>query len=140
MSRRSVLLDTNVIVGLNVPKDQHHEESVALYRRLERERWTFATTTDIVNEVSVLIRKFSGHEAAVGVIHRLRESRSVKLISVADPIRERAWELFKQHVECDFSMVDCTTMAAIEAFEIRVLFSFDQEFDKAGVERIPGPR
>jgi predicted nucleic acid-binding protein len=140
MSRRTALLDTNVIVGLHVAKDQHHEEAVELFRRLEKERWTFATTTDIVTEVAVLLRKYAGHETAIAVIEGLMQSRVVKRVPIVDALRERGWELYKKHKECNFSLVDCTTIAVIEAFELRLLFSFDQEFDRAGVKRIPGPR
>jgi len=60
--------------------------------------------------------------------NKLKSSVFVSLVSLEDDDEERAWEIFLQYDDKDFSYTDCTSFAFMERLRIDTAFSFDRHF------------
>ncbi|MCL4519046.1 MAG: PIN domain-containing protein [Thaumarchaeota archaeon] len=77
-------------------------------------------------------------KTAIELGHAVLTSKSIVILSVDKSIFEEAWQIFSEKFhDTALSFTDCTTYALIRAQSIQSVFSFDRDFDKLGVNRIP---
>ena len=118
-------------------RDQHHSEAVREFERFLEEGREFELTTDVFDETVTLCLKRHGHRAAVALGQDLRAGAPFHLLEVGEQHRDEAWAIFRRHSDHPLSHTDCTSIAAMRRLGIAEVFSFDSDFDRAGLIRRP---
>ena len=105
-------------------------------RALGAERRTLCTTNHVAGETYTLLRVRLGFGPAREALRRLRESRVVERVFVAEEWEEEAERLLAQYADQDFSYVDATSFVAMRRLGLTDAFAFDQHFSVAGFHLI----
>ena len=129
-----VFVDSGAFAALADRNDRHHREARRLLRRLARERRTLVTSTDVVDELSTVVRMRVGHAAAVRIGERLMQTRWCRIVEVSEDMRDAAWQLFVRYHDHVFSFTDCTSFALMRAMSLEEAFTFERgDFATAGL-------
>lgn len=125
--------DTSFWFGLQERGDGRHE----LARRIvERGVGRVVTTNHVVGETWTLLRRRSGHFAAVGFLDRLRSLPDLQVVHVDEPTETDAWRWLRSRDEREYSFVDATSFAVMRRRRIREALAFDGDFNAAGFVEI----
>jgi predicted nucleic acid-binding protein len=81
------------------------------------------TTDHVIGETWTLLRRRSGHRAAVGFLDRLYRLPDTE---------EDAWRWLRSHDEREYSFVDATSFSVMRRRRIREALAFDGDFNAAG--------
>jgi predicted nucleic acid-binding protein len=128
--------DTSFWFGLQERRDNRHQDARAL---VARGIGRIVTTNQVVGETWTLIRRRSGHAAAVGFLDRLAALTDVEVIHVDEAVEADAWHWLRGRPEREYSFVDATSFAVMRRRRIREALAFDGDFNAAGfVEVRPG--
>lgn len=121
--------DTSFWFGLQERRDSRHEQARAL---VERGIGRVVTTNHVVGETWTLLRRRSGHSAAVGFIDRLKALPDTELVHVDKATETEAWRWLRARGEREYSFVDATSFAVMRRRRIREALAFDGDFNAAG--------
>ena len=121
--------DTSFWFGLQERMDGRHKMARAL---VERGVGRVVTTNHVVGETWTLLRRRSGHTAAVGFIDRLTALPDTEVIHVDEAVEADAWRWLRSRSEREYSFVDATSFAVMRRRRIREALAFDGDFNAAG--------
>lgn len=121
--------DTSFWFGLQERRDQRHEQARAL---VQRGVGRVATTNHVLGETWTLLRRRSGHAAAVGFLERLQALPDLQIIHVDEATEVEAWRWLRARSEREYSFVDATSFAVMRRRRIREALAFDGDFNAAG--------
>jgi predicted nucleic acid-binding protein len=129
-----ILVDTSAWLAFYDRSDQHHQSARQIAEQLKAQRASLALSEFILAESLTLIRFRLGHSWAVRFGRTVLDSRLSDLLSVDEPIRRRAWEIFQRYEDKDFSFTDCTSFALMEQLGLKTAFAFDRHFEQYGFD------
>ena len=121
--------DTSFWFGLQERRDGRHQHARAL---VVRGVGRVVTTNNVVGETWTLLRRRSGHAAAVGFLDRLGALTDVTVVHVDDATEVEAWRWLRARSEREYSFVDATSFAVMRRRRIREALAFDGDFNAAG--------
>jgi predicted nucleic acid-binding protein len=121
--------DTSFWFGLQERRDSRHEQARAL---VERGVGRVVTTNHIVGETWTLLRRRSGHSAAVGFLDRLNALPETEVVYVDEATEREAWRWLRARGERAYSFVNATSFAVMRRKRIREALAFDGDFNAAG--------
>ena len=127
-----VFVDTGAWLAFYDRSDQHHESARRMTERLKAERASLVLSEFVLAESVTLIRFRIGHSWAVRFGQVILESRFAELLSVDEPTRRRAWDIFRRDEVKEFSFTDCTSFALMEQRGLKTAFAFDRHFEQYG--------
>jgi predicted nucleic acid-binding protein len=130
-----IFVDTGAWYALVDSDDAEHAAAAAF---LAANTIPLITTNFVFSETITLIRYRIGHEAARSFGQKLKESSFVRVVTVTIADEERAWEIFREYRDQDFSFVDCTSFAVIERMKLSTAFTFDRHFSVMKFAVVPG--
>jgi predicted nucleic acid-binding protein len=121
--------DTSFWSALQERRDRHHEEAKELVRTGVGR---ICVSNHVVGETWTLLRRRSGHAAAVGFIDRLGRLPEVEAVHIDAAMEAEAWRWLRRHDEREYSFVDATSFALMRRRRIREALAFDGDFSSAG--------
>lgn len=121
--------DTSFWFGLQERRDARHEQARAV---VARGMGRVVTSNHVVGETWTLLRRRSGHDAAVGFLDRLVALPGVEVVHVDEAIEDDAWRWLRARDEREYSFVDATSFALMRRRRIREALAFDGDFNAAG--------
>lgn len=121
--------DTSFWFGLQERRDQRHEQARAL---VQRGMGRVVTTNHVLGETWTLLRRRSGHAAAVGFLDRLQALPDVQIVHVDEATEAAAWRWLRARGEREYSFVDASSFAVMRRLRIREALAFDGDFNAAG--------
>ena len=127
-----VFVDTGAWLAFYDRNDQHHESARRITEHLKAERANLVLSEFVLAESVTLIRFRIGHPWAVRFGQVVLESRFAELLSVDEPTRRRAWDIFRRYEDKEFSFTDCTSFALMEQLGLKTAFAFDRHFEQYG--------
>ena len=136
--RGSLFVDTSGWIANFVDRDQHHEKARRFVPLSLREYVRFITTDYVFDEAVTRVRFQGGHQEAVQLGEVILTSKTVTLLEIGSRLREKAWHLFRKYADQRLSFTDCTTLAVMNLYGLRDIFTFDQDFERLGYRRLPG--
>jgi predicted nucleic acid-binding protein len=86
----------------------------------------------VVGETWTLIRRRSGHPAAIGFLDRLAALPDVEVVHVDPALEADAWRWLRSRPEREHSFVDATSFAVMRRRRVREALAFDGDFNAAG--------
>ncbi|MCU0580785.1 MAG: PIN domain-containing protein [Desulfobacterota bacterium] len=122
---KRLFVDTGAWYALVDKKDPDHARAVSFFRNNQT---PLLTTNFIFDETVTLLRRRLGWTTTAEFGRRLQDSRFVTLLAVRREDEDKAWELFLQFKDQDFSYTDCTSFTVMAALRIKAAFSFDTHF------------
>ncbi|MCE8425082.1 MAG: type II toxin-antitoxin system VapC family toxin [Candidatus Methanoperedens sp.] len=133
----SILIDTSALVSARNADDKNHNKALDIMAKALKGEFGKLYISDYIFDEAVTIayirtgnKNFSND---IGIFARTKPI----LFRFIEPIDfERAWELYLQFQDKNFSFTDCTNIALMERNRIDTLFTYDSEFN--GIVRLIG--
>ncbi|MBL8164021.1 MAG: type II toxin-antitoxin system VapC family toxin [Anaerolineae bacterium] len=135
---RTVLLDSDVFIGLFVKTDAHHGRVQQLLTAFAQTHSTQITTTNlVVTETATMLSRRHYQEVACRFLRYLRTA-DFAIVHITPELQRAAEDLFLSiHTE-NVSVVDCANVAAVQAGKSDALFSFDRFYSRFPLHLIGG--
>ena len=121
--------DTSFWFGLQERRDARHAQARAI---VKRGVGRVVTTNHVIGETWTLLRRRSGHTAAVGFLDRLAVLPDLEVVHVDEVVENDAWRWLRARPEREYSFVDATSFAVMRRRRIREALAFDGAFNAAG--------
>ena len=126
-------VDTSFWVSLQLQRDAHHAEAMALW---QDHASSLLTSNHVVGETWTYLRRRAGHAAAVRFIDAIERSRRVAVIDADRDIEAEAWRWLRRHDKREYSFVDAVSFACMRRRRIRHALAFDGDFTAAGFTEV----
>src|SRR5262249_15749909 len=105
---------------------------------MKTNRIPLLTTDFVLDELFTLLKLRESYTVAVAVGNTLLHRNIAKLERVSEEDFARAWAVFEQYNDKEWSFTDCTSKVVIERLGITHAFAFDNHFEQFGtVIRVP---
>jgi predicted nucleic acid-binding protein len=127
-------VDTGVWYASVVPTDPKH---VAVRSWLRANNPPLVTTDFVIDETLTLLRMRGQRTRAIVMGKQFFDLVVVTIEPICAADLRRAWELFSQNPDRDWSFTDCTSRAIIERFHIKQALSLDSHFTEFGITVVP---
>ncbi|MBN1937042.1 MAG: type II toxin-antitoxin system VapC family toxin [Anaerolineae bacterium] len=113
---------------------KYHSLAAAIYRRDRQQGRKLYTTNYILTElVALLISPLRiPRITTIEFIESLKTSPFIQIIHVDAVLDERAWQLFKQRDDKNWSLVDCASFVLMRDMGITQVLTTDHHFEQAG--------
>jgi predicted nucleic acid-binding protein len=132
MGPEMLFLDTSAFLAIENRRDTHHQEALRFRDACFKDGRMLITSDYILDESYTLMRFRAGFHIAVQFGEALRASRLIRIEHITPEITEKAWLLFKQFSDHEFSFTDCTSFVLMERLHIQTAFTFDHHFNEYG--------
>jgi predicted nucleic acid-binding protein len=98
--------------------------------------WPLITTDYVIDETLTLLRARGERTRADRLGHYFFNLSGVAIEFLAESDIRRAWEIFHQFGDKDWSFTDCTSKAVIDRLHVKRALTFDRHFAEFGSLRI----
>jgi predicted nucleic acid-binding protein len=122
-------VDTSAWYALLDTSDANHHAAVKFKDSLAH---PLVTSNYVVDEVITLVRNRLGYMVAVEIGQKLWDESIANLIRVMPRDERKAWGVFVQYRDKNFSFTDCTSFALMERIGLTEVFAFDEHFKQYG--------
>ncbi len=130
-----VFIDTGAWFAYFVHRDPDHTAAV---QWMKTNRLPLLTTDFVLDELFTLLKLRENHAVANATGNLLLHSGVTKIERISPGDFARAWAIFEQYSDKDWSFTDCTSKVVIERLHIVYAFAFDNHFEQFGtVVRVP---
>jgi len=137
---RPLFVDTNAFVALFNEDDVHYQRANAVIDGIRDGDLPYGpvfTSRYVLSETATTLLYGVGHREAVEALATIRESSTVNLLKVTEPIFDRTAEQFAAYDDQQISFVDHLDRALSDEFDIEHVFAFEDDFRTLGVTRVP---
>jgi len=137
---KKLFIDTGAWIALNNKRDGYHLSALNANKDFLDNGYFYVTSDYVLDETYTLIRYDVGHKRAVEFgkeIKLLQKTAKINIVYTTQDILEKAWEVFENFSDKDFSFTDCTSFIIMETLKINKAFSFDKQFEQYGLIRLP---
>ena len=135
-----IFVDSGAWIALSYPRDQHHDNAVAIFNDLVQQNAQLLTTDYVIDETVTRIRYNWNHSGAVkflDFIKRIKETTeetsNLTVAIVDSTLFQEAEQLFRQYDTARLSFTDCTSFVVCQQYSISEAFAFDQHFPMMGI-------
>lgn len=131
-----IFVDTGAWIAILNRRDQHYQEAVAIYNRLQQRQTRLLTTDYVIDETITRLRYDTNHSLAVMFFDRVElfiETGVLTVVEIDRDVFEKAIALFRQYDSARLSFTDCTSFVVCRENDIREAFAFDQHFSMMGI-------
>lgn len=130
-----VFVDTGAWFAYFVRRDSDH---IAAAQWMKDNKLPLLTTDYILDELLTLLKLRESYAVAVAAGDTLLNKGVARIERVSERDFVRAWEVFQQYKDKEWSFTDCTSKVVIGRLGITHAFAFDHHFDQFGtVIRVP---
>jgi predicted nucleic acid-binding protein len=123
-----VVVDSNILIGQRLARDQYHERATEIVRAIDHGDLPTAYVTNyVLGEVLNVLGRRAGHDAAVATLDTLVESAGFEIVHLPKADFTSGQALYRQYPNLTF--VDALTTAYMQREGIEYVYSFDDDFD-----------
>jgi len=134
---REVFVDASAWIAIADSNEARHEDAVKLYSELLRDGSLLVTTTLVIAEAHILLRRRIGYRAAMGFLENVNESPRIEIVHPNPRLEAAGKQILRQYDDQDFSLADAFSFALMRERGITEAFTFDQHFATAGFVLLP---
>lgn len=131
-----IFIDTGAFFARFSIKDSYHEEAMACWDRIRQRRFPLLTSNLVVMELGNLIIKKVGLNKAVPILEDIYNSSLIKIIFSTLEIEGPALDWLVRYKDQRFSFTDATSFVLMEQNKVKTAFTFDNDFEIAGFQRL----
>jgi len=132
MPANRVFLDTNGWLALLNEDEPLHRAADEKFRRLGHARHEVILTDWIIAETGNCLARSTLRAEFVEAVRRFTASPNFNIITVSEPLRERALDLYAQRPDKAWGLVDCASFVVMKDEGIADAFTTDRHFEQAG--------
>jgi uncharacterized protein len=133
-------LDTGFVIAVASRQDQHHAAAQQLYSQMRQTKRRLLTTDAVLFEIGAAFSKVAMRQQGLQLINALLTDDSVEVVSITEPLRTSALQLFAQHADKDWSLCDCLSIALMRARGMDQALTPDHHFAQAGMVALMLPQ
>ena len=130
-------VDTSYVVALANVGDEWHEPANRYAGEIERGDVELVTTEAVLLEVAGALAKVQYRSHAVVIVEELRKGAVVSPFSA--PLLAESWEMYKTHLDKDWSWVDTISFTAMRREGISEALTGDHHFEQASFRALLRP-
>ena len=131
-----VFLDTSFVVALAARTDENHSLALEIAQALKSSRTRIITTQAILLEIGNTFTKVPYRQAATSIRENLLSDPSVTILPVTDALLGRAWNLFAERIDKEWSITDCLSFVVMSDLGLSLALTADRHFKQAGFRAI----
>lgn len=131
---QEIFVDAGFWIALFYPPDEHHAQTRIIWRDVVREQWPIVTTNWTLYEaITFFNSRWHRHDMSVQALDLVSQLSEVVHVEEAQ-LESRSLEIFRQHSDKSWSVVDCANFASIERRQCEYALSYDRDFEQAQFE------
>ncbi len=131
-----VFLDTSFVVALAARTDENHGLALEVAQALKSSRTRIVTTQAVLLEIGNTFTKAPYRQAACSIRANLGSDPSVTILPVTDALLGRAWRLFDERADKEWSVTDCLSFVVMSDLGLNLALTADHHFKQAGFRAI----
>lgn len=128
----SVFLDTGYVIALLSRRDHYHAKATTLSYTFEQNQARLVTTPAIVFEIGAAFSRLSHRSAGKKFLDHLHSHPLVDIAPLTPPRYDRAYRLFAERMDKEWSLADCLSFVVMEEYGLRDALAADIHFSQAG--------
>jgi hypothetical protein len=132
----SVFLDTNGWLALLNATESMHLQASSEWIKLGRLKYRVVLTDWIVAETGNGLSRTRGKRRFADELVQFRESPNVEFVIVDDSLLNSTLDLYCQHEDNSWGIVDCCSFIVMRERGITEAFTSDSHFEQAGFTRL----
>ena len=126
-----IFADSSFLIAYMIERDRYHEIAVQLFEQVAPQR--IAITNHVRGETWTWLRTRTWHAKAVSFLDSVgREGGHIEVVHLPEELENEALDWLRQHDEREYSFVDATSFAFMQARGIEEALAFDGDFAAAG--------
>lgn len=129
-----IFLDTSFLIAYHNRKDENHDKVAIWARNIRKERISFVISDYIFDEVLTVLLVRGSKELSIKAGKSILDSDRIILIRVDDIVFDRAWKIYQDYSDKNWSFTDCTSYVLMKGLNILKGLSFDEHFKQFGFE------
>jgi uncharacterized protein len=120
------------------PTQKCHDRAAGIYRDARRRGDTLVTTNYVLMELAALLTNplRIPRTKIVAFVESLKTSPHVAIVHVDSSLDERAWQLFADRHDKEWSLVDCASFIVMRQRNLLEALTTDRHFEQAGFSRL----
>ncbi len=129
---RPVFVDTFHWVAELNERDEWHSQSISARHRLRKRQ--LVTTEEVLSEVLAFFSNASTsmRTAAVEIVKAIMEARDIRVLPQSHQSFVAGLEFYADRPDKQYSLTDCTSMAAMKEHRITDVLTYDHHFAQEG--------
>jgi predicted nucleic acid-binding protein len=135
--RRTIFINSSGCLALYNKKDPNHAVARALWTELRNEPVRFVITDYVLDQVYTVLKVFGSLHAAQAVQQTIRNSQLVRVFMLDAVIFDRAWSVFVDDEQPQWTFTDCVNYSIIRYLGISEVFTFDPSFTHPSLSILP---
>jgi uncharacterized protein len=136
-ARRTIFVNSTGWLALYNRNDPNHAAARKLWEELRGMPVRFVTTDYVLDEVYTALKVFGSLQAAQAVHQLVSNSQLVRLFKVDAVIFDRAWRVFLDDEQPQWTFTDCVNFSVIQYLGISEVITFDPDFAHPSLTAIP---
>ena len=138
--RRYVFVNTSGWLALYDRNNPNHEAAKQLWDDLRNQPVRFATTDYVLDQMYTALKTFGSLQSAQAFHELVANSSLIRLFMVDSVIFDRAWDVFMDDEQPNWTFTDCINYAVIQYLGVSEVFTFDPTFTAPGLVIVPRSR
>ena len=123
-----IFIDSSFYLSLLKKDDSNHVKAADWWRTLAEDE-SKMTSQAILGEVLTVGSQRHDRSLTIAFVSKILAGNTIIILETATLVT-RAWEIFKKVAKKDVSWVDCFSLAIMEAYKIKTIFTFDRDLQK----------
>jgi hypothetical protein len=132
--KESVFVDSFAWIAAINKSDNYHKKTLKIFEELLKKQTGLITTNYVIVETINSLSKAEFRKTVIEFVSKLEKSPSVQIVEITKEIFNNAWILYKQRMDKDWGITDCTSFEVMKMFNISKAFTNDKHFEQAGYE------
>lgn len=136
--KHTVFADTAAWLALINKSDTLHAKAGKIRKSLLHDNTRLIVTDYVIVEIANALSRVPFRAVAVRLIDSIKTSRDIEIIDVDKEVYDRAWSLYSQRVDKEWSFTDCASFVVMNSKKITEAFTSDRHFEQAGFKILLG--
>jgi predicted nucleic acid-binding protein len=137
-SRGTIFVNSRGWLALYNNNDPNHAAARALWEELRNQPVRFISTDYVLDQVYTALKVFGSLHTAQAVQQLVKNSQLVRVFMVDSVIFDRAWRVFVEDEQPQWTFTDCVNFSVIQYLGINEVFTFDASFAHPSMSVVPG--
>ncbi len=129
-------MDSSYAIALAVRTDENHKRAVELAQELKAQHTRLVTTRAVVLEIANALSRLRYRAASIALLSALENDSNVEIIPVAEPLIQRAFELYKSRLDKEWGLTDCISFEVMRDPGLSDALTADDHFRQAGFQAL----
>lgn len=126
---KKIFVDTGFVVALVSKRDEYHNTANELVEIYDKQ--PLLVTDAVLLEIgNALARNYK--QKAIEIFEEFFVSPEVEIVRLDETIFDKAFELYKNHADKTWGLVDCISFVVMKEYEITDALTCDKHFVQAG--------